>query len=350
MWRDNLKKIRRFLRDPNANIWSDGLLKRAFNDNQSDFSEKVGLLEKIEAIRNPPMYQMSYMFPWEWKYMSHDGKEYNCFKFHQQGSWVCSFKWETQELGFTTAAGTDEGDAFTHPFEGFMVSNTNARIPMWFPEDFKTTKFIAFNKEPLEYLTKKVIQSDDASWKSQSGKPTYYYREDSFSNEFYLYPMPSTVVWDDVDGDALNGMVLFSDDQDPNQEIGTILDMIGIVDNQNDGIVTDVVEHDNNVLLIYDGYAMDLESQDDESQYPKFLQKYIEYGTLEQAYSANTDGRIGSLKDYWKWRKELGLSFVQKFKFKRLADRDFRLVSQDGGSKRTRKGPRLPDEYPRTYP
>jgi len=350
MWRDNKKRIRRFLRDPDGNIWSDGLLKRLFNDSHVDFNEMVGMLEKLDTLRVPPMYQMSYMYPWEYKYANHDGKNYVCFKFHQQGAWVCTNKWETQQLGLGTGSGTDEGTAFTQPWEGFMVSNTNSRIPFWFPYDFNTMKFIAYDKEPISFVPKKIIQSDDASWKSQSGKVQSYYREDAYSNEFYLYPRPSTVVWDGIDGDALDGQVLFTDDQDPTAEIGTIFDMLGIVDNQNEGIVTDVVEHENNILMIYNGYPVEIESQDDESSYPKFLQKYIEQATLELAYSTNTDGRIGSLKDYWKWRKELGLNLVKKFKAKRTADRDYRLVSKDGGNNRNRKGPRLPDTYPATYP
>ena len=350
MWRDNIKKIRRFLRDPDGNIWTDNLLKRLFNDSQVDFNEKVGMLEKIEALRVPQYYQMSYIYPWEWNYRDTAGKEYQCLKYHQQGGWICSFKWETQQLGLSAGSETDEGHAFTHPWEGYLVSNTNSRIPMWFPYNFKTTNFIAYDKEPIFFKPKKQIQSYDSSWKSQSGKPRYYYREDSVSNEFYLYPRPSTVVWDDIEGDAIDGQVLFTDDHDPNQEIGTILDMLGIVTNQNEGIITDVVDHENNVLLIYEGYPVDIESQDDESSYPKFLQKYIEHATLEGAYSTNTDGRIGSLKDYWKWRKELGIELVKRFKWKRKADRDYRLISKDGGARRARKAPRLPDEYPSVNP
>ncbi len=343
MWRDNREKIRRFLRDPDANIWTDGFLLRAFNDSQVDFNEAAGFLENIEAIRVPPQYQTTYLFDWEWRHMDHGGKEYKALKYHQQSpGFVCSFKWETQQLGLSSGSETEEGTAFIHPWEGFSISNTNAQIPLWFPYDFKAVKFIAWDKEQIWYRTKKKITSE-SSWKSQSGKPQYYYREDSLSNEFYLYPKPSAPGWDDMDGD---GQVLFTDDQDPDAEIGTILDMLGIGSDQNEGIVTDVVENDDNVLLIYDGQPTDIESQDDESDYPRFLQKYIEYATLEQAYSANTDGRIGSLKDYWAWRKELGLELVKKFKCKRVADRDFRLVSKDGGSRRNRRTPRLPSTYP----
>lgn len=375
MWRDNKKKIRRFLRDPNGNIWTDGLLKRLFNDSQVDLNEQVGMLEKIQALRVPPMYQMSYMFPWEWNQRDADGKVYNCFKFHQQSSWVCAFKWETQEVGLSTGAESDEGYAFIHPWEGFVVGDTNARIPFWFPYDFKSAKFIAYDKEPISFKPIKQIQSDDQSWKTQSGKPQYYYREDTLSNEFYLYPEPS-ITWDDINGNAINGQVLFSEEDDgtgywdtartaywdtprtalwdtersegdSSTQVGTILDMLGIVDNQNEGIVTDVVEHENNILMIYDGHPTDIESQDDEPSYPRFIQKYIEHATLEHAYSTNSDGRIGSLKDYWKWRKELGYELMKNFKWKRLADRDFRLVSKGGGGMRNRKAPRLPDEYPR---
>jgi len=347
MWKDNREKIRRFLRDPDGNIWTDGFLLRAFNDSQVDFNKTVGFLESVEALRVPPMYQMSYLFEWEWRYVDHDGKEYKALKYHQQSpGYSCSFKWETQQLGLTTGSETEEGTAFIHPFEGFMVTNANSPIPIWFPYDFSTVKFIAWDKEPIDFITKKEIESIDSSWKTNSGTPEYYYREDISSNELYLYPKPSSPNWGDIEGDANDGQVLFTDDFSPDAEVGTIIDVVGSSDNENNGVATDVIENEDNVLLVYEGQPTDIQDRDSESDYPRFLQKYIEHATLEQAYSANTDGRIGSLKDYWQWRKELGSGLVKKFKWKRFADRDLRLVSKDGGYRSSRRGPRLPAEYP----
>ena len=343
MWRDNKEKIRRFLRDPDGNIWTDGFLKRAFNDCQVDFCDVAGLLSKVEAIRVPPQYNFSYMFEFEWPFMNHEGREYKALKYNHAGQHVCCNNWEIQQLGFGTGTGTDLGYALTHPFEAWTVTNVNEQVPVWFPYDFKTAHFVAWNKETLDFTTQKEIQSTDASYANRSGKPQSYYRKDSLSNEFYIYPRPSPVGWDDETG---TGQVLFGDDQDADAEIGTILDMLGIVDDQDTGIVIDVVDEDDNILLVYDGQPVDIESEDDESDYPTFMQKYVEYAVLEQAYSANTDGRIGSLRDYWRWRKELGFEFIKKFKWKRHADRDLRLISHDGGSTRNRRAPRLPDAYP----
>ena len=344
MWKDNKKRIRRFLRDPNANIWADGFLRRSWNDAQVDFSEATGFLDSIEALRVPPQYYATYMHDWEWQYFGVE-KKYQCFKYYHQSQTVSCYKWETQKW-LTSGTLTEEGTAFTHPFEAYMVTNANSNTPLWFPENFKKTRFIAWDNEPIEYLSKKYITSVDASWKTQSGTPFAYWREDELSNEFYLYPRLSSPTWDDTVGSALDGEVLFTDDEEADIEFDTIIDIPGFITNQNNGIAIDTVDTDNNVLIIYDTQPVDVEADNDEPDYPKFLQKYIEYAVLEVSYSANTDGRISSLQGYWKWRKELGLQLIKKYKWKRLADRDFRLTSKGGTSQRRSRGPRLPDTYP----
>ena len=94
----------------------------------------------------------------------------------------------------------------------------------------------------------------------------------------------------------------------------------------------------------------DLEDGSDESEFPRFIQKYIEYGTLERAYSANTDGKIESLGDYWALRRKMGLEAIKRFKGKRKTDRDYRLITKgEPTGRRHRKEPRLPDTYPAVY-
>ena len=342
MWSDNETKIRRFLRDPDANIWTRSFLRRAFNDAQVDFCGTAGLLETIEAIRIPPEYNCSYNYDWEWRHIT-GSKNYQALIYHHPGGFnVCCFSWEVEHLGFSAGSGTDIGYAFTHPWEAYMVSDVNKPVPAWFPEQFEKALFVAFDKDPLLFTTKKKVQSGDQSWLNHTGDPQYYFRNDTESNELYLYPRPP-VVWQDVDG---AGMVISTSGDTESSETGTILDLTGAIDNQNDGISTAVITAENNLLMIYEAHPTDIKELTDESDYPVFLQKYIEYATLEKAYSANTDGRIGSLGDYWGWRKQMGLEFIKKFRWNRYADRDFRLISQGAGSSRQYRGPRLPDEYP----
>ena len=83
-WDSLKKRIRRFLRDPDGNIWDDATLLRLWNDEQSDICMKAGLLERIQALRVPPMYQQSYQWDWEWRYTESTGKRYQCHRYHQQ--------------------------------------------------------------------------------------------------------------------------------------------------------------------------------------------------------------------------------------------------------------------------
>jgi len=345
MWSDNKEKIRRFLRDPDGNIWTDTFLKIAFNDSQHDFCQDVGLLDSVQAISVPPQYQTSYFHDWEWSHLDQTGKVYKALlEYHD---FVCCFKWEMQHLSNNSGSETEEGWAFILPFESYMITNTNETAPLWFPDDFKETKFIAWDKEPIEYKTKKEIQSVDTNYKNHSGSPQYYYREDAFSNEFRLYPKPSNPIFDDGTG---SGQVLFTSELDPDSETGMILDVEGGSSDQGEGIVTDSIVFGDNILLIYTQNPENIESEDDTGSYPKYLQKYIEYGALETAYSSNTDGRISSLKDYWAWRKKIGIELVKKFKSNRYKDRDFRLVSSGSMGQASRMHPRLPDTYPDVNP
>ena len=366
MWKDNRTKIRRFLRDPDANIWTDTLLLRNWNDAQFDFSEVIGLQAKVEALRVPGQYEVSYMYDWEWNFLPGD-KAYQAFYFHHQSEYTVCNNWEMQ-IWVGTGSETDTGYAFTHPWECSTVTNTNRLAPVWFPYDFDQTKFIAWDKDPLLYMSKKEIQSRDSSWKIQAGSPYAYFREDALSNEFYLYPKPDAPVWDDIDGDTHAGQVMYTNEdgflyvleedgtyaleeggdyifEEADKDAGTVVDITGQLLNKDQGIALDVIDTDNNVLLIYESQPVDIAAHDDEPDYPRFLQKYIEYAVLETAFSANTDGKIGSLQEYWAWRKELGHELLKRFTWKRLADRDFRLVS-GGGGQGSRRGPRLPDTYP----
>ena len=346
MWKDNLKKIRRLLRDPDGNIWTNGFLLRSFNDSQRDFTEATNLLEKIEAIRVPPQYGGSYMYDWEWTYC--DDKQFQMLRYYDQSDIVLCYRWEAQNQGVNDGADSDEGYHYAHPFEAYLGVTCAELPPVWFPLDFDKTRFIAWDKEPIDFISVKEMQSDNASYRFETGKPKYYFRKDELSNEFYLYPKTSSPVWDDVDGE---GQVLFDEDEDVNQEAGTIIDITELLSmGSSGGIVTDVVSADDNVLLIYNAKATNIESMDDETDYPKWIQKYIEYGAIERAYKANTDGKISSLADYWQWRKELGIEVIKKFKQRRRTDRDYRFTSKHGMARRNRRGPRLPDTYPAQIP
>ena len=100
------------------------------------------------------------------------------------------------------------------------------------------------------------------------------------------------------------------------------------------------------MLAVFQKRPTDITATTDESDFQEFIQKYLEYGVLEKAYEANTDGRIKSLAEYWGWRKMLGLKAIKYFKSKRLVDRDYCLTTKGGSPRSDKKLPRLPSEYP----
>ena len=349
-WRDQKKRIRRFLRDPDGNIWTDAFLLRSFNDEQRGIQHKTGILEKVQALRVPPMYQMSYMHDWEWQHLDREGKNYQCFHHNHQSGKVCAHRWEMQHIAGLDVGESEYGSAFTHPWEAwYALDSPNKPVPVWFPPDFHKVKFIAWDKEPIPYKPLKEIQSDDPSWMTHSGKVQCYTRLDELSNEFVLYPMPSSPVFDDIEGELNDGMITFTEDDTVNQEYGVLLSRTETTSDGDYGLTIDIIEADDNVLLVYEPIPSDLESSEDESDFPVFIRKYIEYGTLERAYSANTDGKIESLREYWGYRKKIGLEVIRKYKRSRRVDRDYCLTTKGAPGFRTRKEPRLPDGYPAVY-
>jgi len=385
-WSSNLKRIRRFLRDPDGNIWTDAQLRRLFNDEQFVLQTKTRLLEDVQAVRVPPMFDFSYLHDWEWPFLSSTTGNYQALRVHQQSDIVFCHRWEPQaEWGLVDATAPDEGIHFTHPFEAFMGETPGDAIHLQLPHGFHDAKLVAWDREPIEYMAVKSIQQDDPSWLSRTGEPFAYWRPDKTDDHFCLYPAVSSPDWNDtesgstteaiylVDENGNNiihiaggyivisegvtdyiqdlidrgiGQVLYRDGDTLAVEVGTIADGDGYIPGSDMGIATDIIDADENVLFVFTKTPTPMAGQDDESDFPEYLQKYVEYATLERAYTADTDGQIQSLRDYWAMRKDLGLKAIQRFMGMRRADRDYRLVTRGAPGFRTRREPRLPDEYP----
>lgn len=353
MWWRHRERIRRFLRDPAGNIWTDDQLVRLWNDAQGETLQKAGHIDGVAALRVPPEFSGAYLFDWEWEYADKNGKPYQALHYHQDGGSVCTHVWETQiESGFESAAITDqEGMSFTHPWEAWYATNPHFDMaPLWFPDDFAEALWVAWDKQPLDYIDRRDMQSRDPSWMTRQGVPQFYTRREETENYFYLYPMPDAPVFDDTIGDE--GMVSYDAGLDSeNATTGVVIDWTGKFKDGDRGTVFDSVEADDNVFLIYRKRSVDFTgAEDQESIFPDFLTKYVEFGVLERAYSINTDGRIESLRDYWDLRKRAGFEVMNRLKIKKLADRDFRLRAGGTPGRRSRMHPRLPDAYPSTFP
>jgi len=342
-----LKRIRMLLRDPDGNIWSDTELKRLFNDEQLYLQHQTSILEKIQPVRVPPQYLMSYLYDWEWQYED-EGKKYQALQYYHQSNTVIAHRWESYVSGGINVTESSNGEIFIHPWEAWYADTIGALVPIPFPADFYKAKFVAWDREPIDYKPIKEIQ-EDQSWATRSGKVQYYTRFDDLSNEMILYPLPADPVFDDIEGDALTGLIMSDDDNTEDSEYGLILVETGYETISNYGIATDTVKADDNLLIVYDCIPTDISDDDQESDFPIFMRKYIQYGVLERAFAANTDGNIESLRDYWASRKKIGLEAIKRLKWTKKTDRDYCLKTKGAPGFRTTRQPRLPDEYPAVW-
>lgn len=355
-WYDQKKRIRRFLRDPNGNIWSDDLLLHLYNAVQKEFQQKIGQLQDVQIIRIPSFFKKSYLYDWEWPYTNvGEGYVYQALNYYQQAEEVTCFLWEPEHIAGANSDTTDSGTYYTHPWEAFIVNTPGQIPPLWAPNKFSEVVYLAWDKKPIEPITKKRMQGDDSSWRTRSGEVQYYRRDEKLENFIRLYPIPSTIDWQDItpsdseDQEYVQngyGMALYSSEDTDSSDYGVIVSGTGNVLNQDEGVPDAVYTADDNLLMVFSKTPKDLDGDEDESDLPVYLRKYVEYGVLERAYSANTDGKIESLKNYWGYRKELAFNVIKIFNGKKRVDRDYRLATKDVPARAVRRTPRLPDAYP----
>ena len=344
-WSDELTRIRRYLRDPAGNIWSDDLLLTIYNDVQKELAHQTGILEEVIALRVPPLYQWSYMYDHEWNQLPTTNSQfYQALHYHHQSQAVICYDWEGQQLNKIGTAQAEVGTRFTHPWEAFTSIIPGDLVPFRFPNNFDTLKFITYDREPVYYRPRKDIEKRDSSYITTEGQPLYYYRQDDLDNSFIAYPLPNTAWTDELVGGE-SGMVLFGPGDTVDSDTGTIILRDGTLLQTQTGVAVDLIDFDNSFLIGYDIAPNDLVEWSDESDFPDYLQKYIEYGVLARAYRVNNDGNIPSLADYWQYRYDFGVQLMNKFKYKRMQDRDYKLGTQTL-VRRRKNHPRLPSHYP----
>jgi hypothetical protein len=256
---------------------------------------------------------------------------------------VFCYNWEPQEVTGIASDTEDWGVHFTQPWEAFMGYVPGEEVRMKFPKNFRSVKFIAYDEEPILPTTRKRVQSTETSYVTREGEPISYYEHESLDRSYVLYPRPSTAFVDDVSGE---GIAFFVEDDSENTDVGIIAVRTGSSETSNVGASVDVVGVKDNILLVYDVNPTDVDSISSNIDFPDFLTKYIRFGVLSRAFSANTDGRIPSLAGLWGARYELGIRLVKRYMRGRKQDRDYRLTTKPSSTPRRRRLPRLPDTYP----
>lgn len=341
-WVAELKKVRRLLRDPTGNVWSEAFLKNLWNETQQDYQKRTHVLEDVVAQRVPQLYHFAYQYDWEYAELPTTVSQfYRCLNTHDEK--VFCHRWEVQEITGIDGDVQDWGTHFTQPWEAFSGVTPGDVIKMRYPRGFNGAKFVAYDEEPIVPTSRKEIQSSDPSYVTRQGEPFAYYTHDEIDNSYVLYPRPSVGFANDVEGE---GLAFYEEDDTEDDETGTIAVRSGSGETGHIGGSVDIVDTASNVFMVYEVNPVDVGLVSEEIDYPEFLRKYIRYGVISRAYGANTDGRIPSLSDYWQLRYDIGVEVGKRYCRNRRSDRDYRMTTKGAMSRRTRRHPRLPDGYP----
>lgn len=348
---DEMARVRRYLRDPQGNIWSDDVIIALWNETQRHLSMMRGLLEDVRVLGAPPRYHASYMFDWEYAYTGELDPVHKMYR-DQGGFYVTTSRFEHQVHQGITSDAPDVEEMVSHPWEAWHAS-PGGLVEWPLPTDFFQAKGVYYDEWPIDYTPLRRILDNDPSWKTREGTPQAYTRVDVASNTITLYPRPDTVADDDLIHTGENaefGLVADIEDDTFLSELGVITARTETFLSQEEGVAVSVLDVTDNLLLIYDVMPLDVETPGDDLQWPDWMLKYIRYGVLGRAYKANTDGRIPSLAGYWDRRYDLGLRALQRFASVSKEDRDYQLRTQGVSARVIRRHPRLPDTYPHVDP
>jgi hypothetical protein len=328
MFQDSLTKLRRFLRDPDGDIWSDDDLLAHWNDALIEIAQKTHILEKVLCLRWPPEYDWVVTFDWEKVFV--EGDILNFGELWQVRNVMVTFPWEAGYYLDSLDAG-GEGYVIMHPWE---LAHTNAGHTVYFNlhNQAYRIKLMSYDRDIVEPRLQQEIAIEDRWYKTVVGRPRYYWQRDEYTNQVALYPRPSATDLQETDYTELLG------------EPGMITNL-GWLDYADIGIKFDIVDNENALLCIFEPIPR-AAIFDSDNEFPPWMIKYVEYATLERAYSADTDGFIPSLRDYWTYRKEVGIQAIKKYKTARLKDRNFCL---NPGRRAQKSTPKLPYGYNDPY-
>lgn len=197
-WSDHLTRIRRWVRDPDGDIFEDAFLLRLFNDELQQMFGPLGPVSDVQVVRMPPAFQMSYHFDWEWAYSGHtDGDVYQTGGYYDAEDYVYLQAWEPEHLKGYESTSYTPGDVYAHPWEAWAVAMPHHPPPVPLPVDAESVLFLAHDKERIDPETKsEIMRADDTTWKTRAGSALSYWRDEKNSRWIYIYPLPP-IEWQD---------------------------------------------------------------------------------------------------------------------------------------------------------
>lgn len=312
-WSDIITRLRRYLRDPDGDIWADDDLLTYYNDAAIEVSYKSGFFNKLESFNFPPLYDYAYTYDWERDVYTGDG--YQAFDYDQITGDVITYPWEAA-YSATTVTTTDLSYRQTQPWEVIYGSPSDV-IKILLPEETNKIKMVLWDKRALEPVTEEKLAASDGYYRTTIGYTQYYYHPDREHNQIVIYPFPSST-W-----------LGSGTDKDPWD--------------------ADDFTETEALVLIAESFPAALVDENSAPDIPAYLIKYVEYATLERAFGMDTDGYLPQMRDYWKFRKDVGIEAIKKWRRLALGPQKFRLGGTLPKSPVSRH-PRLPaDQYVDKY-
>lgn len=321
---DSLPQLRKLLRDPDGAIWDNAALVRYWNRAQIDLAQKAQIHLTAEAFRYPSPYTYAYSFGWERAFLEGDLFQFGRVQRQQAGT-TCTFAWESGVELQTVAP--HNGYVVSQPWE-VSIGGTADVIPVKVHNRIEKPFVVAYDELVLIPAEIPTLSRQDPFWRTRRGKPTSWYWWDSTHTQIGLYPNPTPVITETDEGDVydnVGGIVLFVSDSYEQSESGTVTDQVAL---------------DDNLFVAYVPHPASVESITDDCDWPAYCRHYLECSVLSQAFGADTDGFIPSLRDYWKSRYDMGVEVLRGLKYKRL--RDAKIVMGRGYDEGRPGYPRLP--------
>ena len=193
-WSSSETRIRKYLRDPNAKIWSQDLLIDLWNQAQDQLNKDSRLHTKILGVHVPGINNYTTTYEWEQEYLEGSIRRFGLID--AANGYTVSYEWEIPQIRGLTPVDSD-GYRSSHSWEIYTISGVVDLDILKFPDDFGSPLLVAWDRERLSPTTEEEIRSRGRAYRTNSGKPTEYMLigQDE-EREFALIPRPSSVTFD----------------------------------------------------------------------------------------------------------------------------------------------------------
>ena len=338
----SITRIRRLIRDNDADIFSDEAIMRIWSEIQQKFCMETGLLETYTVLPVPPTTFITYTHRWEEEF---SGKPSNVL-YSFMDSYTYTQPWEP-----SVTMGAEEqavgGITSTHQWESFYAVIQN-RILHYFPSDFIQAVYVAFDEKPIEFRTRNQIQKGNEAFKTREGVYPYIYVEDLESLTFHLFPKV-TDTYGNSDINSEYGVVAYDEDGNINPTSSDYGVVTFASDADIDGDYGEVVYYqgmENNLYLIYLRRSLPFTSSNQSVDVPDWCVKYIEFGVMSRLLEAETDLFDLNLSKHFTSMYKRGITLTKKTI---SLSHIMRVYRMEGTPNRTREKRRLGD-LPSNYP